>query len=70
MSLLDLLFISSLSISVTNCHVALTFPPARNLNLDFLDNIRYTDKVYYNFHTNFIYTEHLHHVVCQKEKVK
>ena len=32
-----------LSILVHNnyCHVALTFPPARNLNLDFLDNVRF-----------------------------
>ena len=32
-----------LSLLVHNnfCHVALTFPPARNLNLDFLDNVRY-----------------------------
>ena len=31
-----------LSLLVHNnfCHVALTFPPARNLNLDFLDNVR------------------------------
>ena len=24
----------------SSCHVSLTFPPARDLNLDFLDNIR------------------------------
>ena len=27
-------------VTLTSGHVALTFPPARNLNLDFLDNVR------------------------------
>ena len=27
-------------VTLASGHVALTFPPARNLNLDFLDNVR------------------------------
>ena len=32
-------------LSLSDQHVSLTFPPARNLNLDFLDNIRSNQKV-------------------------
>ena len=39
--MISVALILSLFVHNNICHVALTFPPSRNLNLDFLDNVRY-----------------------------
>ena len=34
------LLLTFVSLELSNCHVSLTFPPARYPNYDFLDNVR------------------------------